>query len=96
MLYVEGHSQPWKVAKPETMFNNSTPSSGIAALHQSRCEVCGGLPPPGHRFCDNCWPEAAIATHHAALCEVCGAPKVIEKLTTDAQGRLVCAAHSQS
>lgn len=59
------------------------------------CEVCGGEPPPGHRFCDNCWPEAAIQAGKAARCALCGAPKVIEKLypLSGESSKLVCAAH---
>lgn len=59
--------------------------------NQGRCEVCGGTPPPGHRFCDNCWPDAAVAAGKADYCEVCGQPKVIEKLSANNFGQLVCA-----
>jgi hypothetical protein len=57
------------------------------------CEVCGGQPPHGHRFCDDCWPEKVIAVGKAARCEICDTPKVIEKLSRDTQGRLVCNVH---
>lgn len=62
---------------------------------EGRCEVCGGTPPPGHRFCDNCWPEAAIAAGKAARCALCNVPKVIEKLRPQYgdSGPLVCSSH---
>jgi hypothetical protein len=56
----------------------------------AKCEVCGGTPPEGHRFCDDCWSEKAIAAGKAALCQQCQTPKVLEKLQKNTAGLLLC------
>lgn len=65
----------------------------IETKNEGRCEVCGEVAPPGHRFCDNCWPEAAIVAGFADRCEVCDTPKVTDKLHRNEQGQLICAKH---
>lgn len=72
---------------------SQTQANQPVSENQGRCEVCNGPPPPGHRFCDNCWPEAAIKVGKAKRCEICGLPKVIEKLKYDSLNRLICSSH---
>jgi hypothetical protein len=56
----------------------------------TNCEICGGVAPEGHRFCDNCWADKAIEMGKAALCQNCQTPKVIEKLHKTPEGILLC------
>ncbi len=57
------------------------------------CEVCGQLPPPGHRICDACWPDRALEVGRAGRCVVCERPRLIKKLTRRDDGKLVCLEH---
>jgi len=77
------------------MPDNLSPAKSNLTDAPGYCEICAGPPPPGHRFCDNCWPDAALAKGLAVRCAICNTPKVVAKLHSDAQGRLVCREHIQ-
>ncbi|MEI7553703.1 hypothetical protein [Candidatus Chlorohelix sp.] len=65
------------------------------AATKGKCAVFDDSSPTNHHFCDKRWLDSAMVAWLAARCGVCGIPKALEKLRKAANGRMLCATHSE-